>query len=140
MTEPDCQHTGHELRDGEWYCLYCGEAHEPEPIDRTVACDCTTPLLIPCSAHHRGDELPSGRDWLICVVCGHWHQEADVAKINLVHKDQARWEADQAAEAEQLAAIPLCQRHNHTHRFIALRGGQEVCRDCAGKRADLEAP
>lgn len=139
----ECEHKGHKLRDGEWFCLYCGEAHEPEPTDRTIGCDCNTPLLIPCADHHRGDELPKGRAWLICVICGHWHEEQNPDLVEAVHDDQEAWNMYQDGEAERLAQLPRCARwyDGHrppNHRFIPLRSGKEVCRDCGKDRTELE--
>ena len=70
-------------------------------------CDCDEPCMAPMQELHEGAD----RSHLMCVLCGTSWMESDASIVDAVHDGN-----------------PLPEPHSH--RWVSLRNGTEVCRDC----------
>lgn len=91
-------------------------------------CECETPCIVPFS-EVGVDQSEIARDWLMCDACGVDWMEDDAELVERVHAENDAYHAAEAARE----AGPRCGRHKDGHRYITLRSGKQVCRDCGGE-------
>lgn len=95
-----------------------------------MSCECDTPCPVPFETV----DATAPRERLLCAACGQDWLETDDTVINRVHAENERYERQLRADDESL---PRCAKHQDGHRFVAMRNGNELCRDCGKQREAL---